>query len=250
MFGLMACGPCVLAFLELLAFKNTYVSNRYTIPADAALVFAAAIGADVVVRAVARGVARRRHLPAPVARIAAGKRGRERLALAGAALAIGAIAAICCINPYGPADHVTWTAINKYRALQANYESVKPTIVSSLQALSDQPTWSVTDVEEIHAGPPPRLYVPALLLPRIAVDLGLPVWALRDGSPVLGDPANLRVTVRSIVYIDARQGTDPPGDDTPLEVDHQTRVGFVLVKPLVALPSAGLWVLELDPLVD
>jgi len=41
--GLIACGPGVLAFLELLAFRNTYVSYRYTIPADAALVFAAAL---------------------------------------------------------------------------------------------------------------------------------------------------------------------------------------------------------------
>jgi hypothetical protein len=248
--GLLACGPGLLVFLELLAFKNTYVSNRYTIPADAALVFAAAVGAEVVVRFVAREVVRRRQMPPAVARVTAGTRGRDRLALAGVAVAIGAIVAVGAIHPYGPIDHETWTAINKYRALQADYESVKPNIAVALAALPDQPVWSTTSVEQVHSTLPPRLYVPAMLVPRTVVDLGLPVWAVRDGSPVLGDAANLRVTIRSIVYIDTRQGTDPAGDDTPLEVSAPTRVGSVLVTPLVARPADGLWVLELDPLTD
>jgi len=123
-------------------------------------------------------------------------------------------------------------------------------IVAALAALPDKPVWSVADVEKVHGGPTPRLYAPGLLWPRLAVDLGLPVWEVRDGSPVLGDAANLRVTIRSIIYLDTRQGTDPVGDDTPLEVSAPTRVGFVLVTPLVARPADGLWVLELDPLTD
>jgi hypothetical protein len=246
--GLLACGPGVIAFLELLAVKGTYVSNRYTIPADAALVFAAAVGAEALVRAFAVYLTRRRNMPAPVARLAASERGRDNLAVACAAVAIGALVAVAFVRPYGPIDHETWTAINKSRALQADYETVKPTLTAALAALPDQPIWSATDVEQLHSPLPPRLYAPAMLLPRLSVDMSVPIWAIRDGSPVLGDAANLQVSIRSIVYIDARQGNDPVGDDAPLEVDHATRVGHVMVTPILVNAGAGLWLVQLDPI--
>ncbi|HEX7490819.1 MAG TPA: hypothetical protein VF337_03840 [Candidatus Limnocylindrales bacterium] len=245
--GLLACGPGVIAFLELLAIKGTYVSNRYTIPADAALVFAAALGAEALARAAAAYVVRRRSMPAPATRLMASQRGRDKLAVAGAAVAIGAMVAVAFVRPYGPLDHETWTAINKYRALQANYETIKPALTAAIAALPDQPTWTSTDVEQMHSPLPPRLYVPSMLLPRLTVDLNMPVWAIRDGSPVLGNASNLQVSVRSIVYIDARQGADPVGDDEPLEVDRATRVGHVMVTPILVNAGAGLWLVQLDP---
>ena len=42
-------------------------------------------------------------------------------------------------------------------------------------------------------------------------------------------------------------GGGPPAYDLPLEVDRVTRVGHVTVEPLVSLPSAGLWVVEVSP---
>jgi hypothetical protein len=248
--GLIACGPGVLAFLELLALRNIYVSNRYVIPADASLVFAAAIGADALVRALAAVAGRSRTFPKAVARMVAGERGRDRLAAAAAAVAIGAVASMALAGPYGRLSPGILGSINDYRALEANYERLLPTIAGAVKTLPDQPTWTVTDIQQPHAGPPPRLYVPPLLNVRIAIDLGLPVWAVRDGSPVRGDPSSLSVAVPAIVYLDVHQGGDPPGDDQPLEVDHVTRVGHVTVEPLVALPSDGLWVVELKPTGD
>ncbi|MGD0861467.1 MAG: hypothetical protein ABSA21_01730 [Candidatus Limnocylindrales bacterium] len=246
--GLIACGPGVLALLELLAFGHTYVSYRYTIPADAALIFGAGIGADATARALAKIAGQRRPLPERIARMVAGERGRDPLALAAAAVAIGAVAAVAFVSPYGPLDRETWRTINNYRALQAHAERVLPTIAGAVQALPNPPTWTVTDVLQVDTGPPPRLYVPAQLVPRMAVDLGLPVWAIRGGSPVRSQPSILRVAVPTIVYIDVHQGTDAPGDDQPLEVDRVSRVGYVTVEPLLVLPSDGLWVVELRPI--
>ena len=247
--GLIACGPGVLALLELLALRSTYVSYRYTIPADAALVLAAAIGADALVRSLAAVARRGRTLPNAMARLVAGERFRDRLAVAAAAVAIGAIISVALVRPYG-LSHGTLTTIDGYRALQANYERLLPTIAGAARALPDQPIWTVADNQHYDAGPPPRLYVPPLLNVRIAIDLGLPIWAVRSGSPLRGDPSTLRVAVPAIVYIDVRQGGNPPGEDQPLEVDRVTRVGHVIVEPLVALPSEGLWVVQLNPTGD
>jgi hypothetical protein len=259
--GLVALGPGVLAFLE-------YVSYRYTIPADAALVFGAALGAGAVARPLARGLgeaaagrgrlpaamarlpAAMARLPAAVARLPAGERGRDRLAVAAAAVAIGAVAAVAFVRPYGPLDRQTWRTINNYRALQANVERALPAISSAVRALPDQPAWIETDISRPTEGPPPRLYVPALLVPRVIVELGLPAWAVGSGSPVQGDPSSLAVEAPTIVYIDSRQGGNVPADDQPLELESAGRVGRVTVEPLLALPDEGLWVVLLTPASD
>jgi hypothetical protein len=57
----------------------------------------------------------------------------------------------------------------------------------------------------------------------------------------------LQVVLPAIAYIDARQGGDPPDQDRPFEVDRTTRVGRVIVEPIVALPGEGLWVVKLSP---
>jgi hypothetical protein len=246
--GLIACGPGMLALLELLALRNVYVSYRYTIPADAALIFAAALGAGALVRPL-RTIARRRNLPRALAHMAAGKRSRDRLAAAAAAVAIGAVVSAALVRPYS-FSRGTFTTIDGYRALQANYERLLPTIVAAEEALPDQPAWTLADNQHYFTGPSPRLYVPPLLSARIAIDLGLPVWAVRAGPPVGADPSTFQLTVPAIVYIDVRQGGDPPGEDRPFEVDRATRVGHVTVEPIVALPGDGLWVVKLSPAGD
>jgi hypothetical protein len=237
--GLVACGPGVIAFLEVLAVRNVYVSYRYTIPADATLILTAALGADAIVRFLA-GLARRRG--------AFGGRRRDRLAVVVAAVAIGAVISAALVRPYG-LDSATLATIDGYRTLQTNYERLLPTITAAEAALPDRPTWALADNQHYFTGPPPRLYVPPLLSARIAIDLGLPVWAVRAG-PLRGDPSVLQVALPAIAYIDARQGGDPPDQDRPFEVDRTTRVGRVIVEPIVALPGEGLWVVKLSPAAD
>jgi hypothetical protein len=247
--GLIACGPGVLGFLELLAVRNVYVSYRYTIPADAALIFAAALGVGALVRSLGTIVRRYRNLPRVLVRIATGERTRDRLTAAAAAVAIGAVVSAALVRPYG-LSRGTLTTIDGYRALQANYERLLPTIAGAEEALPDQPTWTLADNQHYFTGPPPRLYVPPLLSARIAIDLGLPVWAVRAGPPVGADPSTFQLALPAIVYIDMRQGGDPPGEDRPFEVDRVTRVGHVTVEPIVALPGDGLWVVKLSPAGD
>lgn len=241
--GLLACGPGVLAFLELLAVRGVYVSYRYSIPADAALIFAAALGAGAIVRFLAALVRSRRMAPMAFGRLTPIAFGRLTVALA--AVAVGAVISVALVRPYA-LDSATLATIDDYRALQTNYQRLLPTITAAEAALPDQPTWSLADNQHYFTGPPPRLYVPPLLSARIAIDLRLPVWAVRAG-PLRGNPATLQVAVPSIAYIDARQGGDPPDQIRPFEVERTTRVGDVIVEPIVALPADGLWVVKLSP---
>jgi len=138
-------------------------------------------------------------------------------------------------------------SINGYRALQASYERLLPTIAGAVQRLPDRPTWVLADNQTYLSGPPPRLYVPPLLTPRAVIDLGLPMWAVRNGSPFTGDASSFQIAETAIAYIDVNEGGDPPSFDLPLEVDRVTRVGHVIVAPLLADSGDGLWILELIP---
>ena len=246
--GLIALVPGVVALIELLALKSTYVSYRYTIPADAALTFAAAIGVGAVTR-VALDASRRLDVPRVVARLATAERSRVRLGLAAAGLVIGALV---FVSPIGPVARGAGPTINDYRSLQSNYERLQPAIAAGLKALPDQPAWGIANLEDPKSNPPPRLYAPTLLMPRLAVDLAVPVWAVGAGSPLTAvtDPASLRVSSTCLVYIDASQGGDALAADQPLEVDRPVRVGHVDVEPLAAYPADGLWLVRLSPAGD
>ncbi len=248
--GLAACGPGVLAFLEFLAFRNTYVSGRYLIPVDAAVVFGAAFGAQALVTSALAALTARRAGPSPVARVmgaaAAGRPGIRVVAAGGWAI-VGAIVAVALIRPYGPISQDTRGTVNGSIALQADVQLALPTISAAMDGLPDRPAWILTDVERPNQGPPPRLWVPALLVPNVAVDMGLPVWSVRGGSPIGGDPAGLTVTVTTIVYVDRDHGGNAAQDDAPFEVDHVVQVGKTTITPLLSLPDRGLWVVRLSP---
>lgn len=245
--GLAACGPGVIAFLEFLALRNTYVSGRYTIPADAAVVFAAAVGAQALV-VMATGAARRiRKSPSrPVdAEETAAAHGRfGPFAAIGWVLA-GAVIAIVIVRPYGPVAKDTRATVYASIALQADARLAMPTIQKALDG--DRPAWILTDVEKPNQGPPPRVWVPSLLVPKAAVDLGLPVWSVGSGSPITGNPSGLAVTVNTIVFIDRDQGGDIAQDIAPFEVDRALTVGGTTITPLLSLPEQGIWVVLLSP---
>lgn len=246
--GLAACGPGVIAFLEFLAIRNTYVSGRYVIPADAAVVFGAAVGAQALVTlaiAAARRAGPSLVVRAPISSTSTSL--RIRLVAAGGWVVVGALVAVALIRPYGPISQDTRGTVSGSIALQADVQLALPTISAAMDALPDRPAWILTDVERPNQGPPPRLWVPALLVPNVAVDMGLPVWSVRGGSPIGGDPSILTVTVSTIVYVDRDHGGNAAQDDAPFEVDHAVRVGRTTVTPLLSLPDRGLWVVRLSP---
>ncbi len=246
--GLAAAGPGVLAFLEFLALRNTYVSGRYVIPADAAVVFGAAVGAQALVT-LATLAARRawtsRMASSPRPAISSGP--GVRVIAGGGWLIVGAIVAVTLVRPYGPISQDTRRTIAGSIDLQANAQVALPIIAAAMDALPDRPAWVLTDVERPNEGPPPRLWVPMLLTPSVAVDLGLPFWSVAGGSPITGDPAGLSVTSTTIVYIDRDHGGDIARVDAPFMVDHAVQVGRTTVTPLLSLPGRGLWVVRLSP---
>jgi hypothetical protein len=232
--GLAACGPGVVAFLEFLAFRNTYVSGRYTIPADAALVFAAAVGAQALAA-----------IAIAAARGAAGTRSRFGLAAVVGWVLVGVTIAVVIVRPYGPIAQHTRATVNESIALQVDAALALPTIRTEIAG--DRPAWVLTDVERPNQGPPPRIWVPSLLVPRSAVDLSLPVWSVGSGSPIAGNPSGLTVTTNTIVFIDRDHGGDVPQDDAPFEIDQAVTVGHTTITPLLSLPERGIWVVMLSP---
>jgi hypothetical protein len=247
--GLAAIGPGVVAFLLLLAFRHTYVSYRYVIPLDAALVMASAFGVDALARLAVRAGRRAARGSAPGAAIrpSRGNRARYRLALGLAAILVGALASVAVDRPYGPLDQSTLTTIDKDIAIQTNVDRATPTIAAALRAMPDAATWAAGNLARPASGSKPCLYVPGPLIPRMIVDFGLPVWAVAGGTPAGADPSTLAVDRATIVYIDEGAATSPQPGNLPFEVTAPTQVGHALVTPLLSLPDSGLWVLELTP---
>ena len=246
--GLIACGPGILAFIEFLAFRHTYISYRYYIPVYAALVFCAAVGAEATVRAIA-SLARGRGWTTRFGGHLGGESARNRRLRAVLAIAFGAALAVAFVRPYGPIDGQAITRINRDQALQANADRAMPAIDAALADLP-APGWATLNLDSTNvasAAVAPRLYVPSLLAPRMAVDLGWPVWAIGGDSPIAADPADLTVPVATIVYIDVNAGQGAAAHDRPLEVQETTHLGHVTITPLLVLPADGLWVLKLVP---
>jgi hypothetical protein len=247
--GLAAIGPGVVAFLMLLAFRHTYVSYRYVIPLDAALVMGAAFGVDALARLAVRTARSVRWpgRPRPDVRPPDARRARSRLAIGLAALLVGALASVVVVRPYGPLDQNTMATIDENIALQANAGRVMPTIAAAIDAMPVAAQWSRGDLSRPTPDDPPVLYVPSPIAPLVALELGMPVWAVIGESPVGADPSALRVKKETIVYIDASEHPDPLPRDLAIEVTTPTQVGHTLVTPLLTLPASGLWVLELTP---
>jgi len=237
--GLLAIGPGLVAFLELLALRHTYVSTRYQIPGDVAVVFGAAIGADAVARvALARATLAR---AGATARMQAGSLPRA----AGAALA-GAAIAVLIASPFGPINTDVRSSIDQSIALQSNARDALPEIRAAVDALSDRPARVLTDVEKPNSGPQPRLYVPALLVPQMAVELDLPVWAVHEDTPNAGNLPAARLTEPLVVYVDLDAGGGAQTTD-PVRTLADGLPGNVRIATLWSDESRGLWVLEVSP---
>jgi hypothetical protein len=246
--GLATLGPGVLAFLIVLAFRHLLTPSRYVIPVDAALVLASAFGVQALAGLVVGAGRRIMHarMPGLAVRPSFRSRAHHRLGLGCTALAVGALAAVVVARPYGPLDQSTLSTMKTDVALQTNAQRVMPTISAAIRAMPAAAEWSRGNLAEPVANTNCPLYVPSMLVPRMVVDLGMPIWAIAAGSPMGPDPSALRITGETIVYIDDAADTNP-AVDVPLRVLTPTRVGHALVTPLLALPESGLWVLELTP---
>jgi hypothetical protein len=228
--GIVALAPGVLAFQVALAVRGTYVSARYLYPADLALVFAAALGvggiwAYVVQRLPALRTAARWAWPSVAASLAAGLVG---------------LVTVSWFTPLGPVqDHIDTNA-----AIYANEASVLPTLRTAIAA----------DAAGAAFGPASRdprnrdrsgaaAVVPVLLIPRLAVDLQLPVTQLADsGLPLVTSSGATPHAGQIVVHEDHLD--KPTADYAFLEVGTITSLGAITLDPLLADAGAGIWVLR------
>jgi len=226
--GIAVLVPGILAFQLALAFKGTYVSNRYLYPADLGLVFAAAIGAGGAWSAAAR-------------RVLSGS-GRERVGVPeviGAVVAAGlGFVAVTMFTPLKPVTARIATNQAIYANAEAASQSLRATLATESPGRLARP-----------ANPDPRnrdrtnaaLVVPVLLVPRLAVDLGLPVTQLADSALPLVSPDGPVPRAGQLVVHESHLDR-PVSAYAFLEVSANARIGSITLDPLFVDAAAGIWV--------
>ena len=227
--GLLGLTAGVAAFLVLLAVRHTYVSNRYFFTIDVALVVAAGVGAGAAVRWLQGRLRPPSTASAP--------RGMALVAL-GLALAIGVAIS------WPPASVSTsLRSLARSQLLAAEHaDRALPVVSCLLDAIPDSRSLPTdASLERPRAGGA-ILVVPTLERPRFAVDAGLPldrVGGTGAAALVAGDGF---LPDGRIVVHDAT--VDLPVEAfRVLEVTQPTAVGGLTIVPVLADPTAGLWVL-------
>ncbi len=218
--GLVAMIFGVAALLLLLAARNTYVSTRYFLLIDLALVFAASIGVAVLATTV-RG--RVRAIPD-------GFKSTVDAALVVVAVVIAFLVARPWAPTYGPSRRL----IDATLQVAFNTDAAVGAIRTSLAAGECSDPASV------------RLVVPGLMTPRLAVDLDVPLDRI---GPLVADPGGMPtgdLSAGSFVVHDAYLDRAQPSMPI-LESGAATEVDGVLRTPILADPGAGIWVVAVCP---
>jgi len=220
--GLVALGPGVAAFLVWLAARDVYVSSRYPLPIDTAVLLAAAIGLA--------GLRPSERLPVP--------RWLDGAGLAGDGLSPGRVVAAILIGiavaaPLTVVDRLWFSSIRSDLRLHLNADTVRPVLAGAVAETSG----SIATGE-------PTLIGPVLLRPQLAVDLDLPLTIVGsiDGT---GLPTGSGMTVGQVVYHDRQDDRAHPAL-AALEVTVPTRVGPWWYVPIAVDETAGYWVLRVS----
>ena len=242
--GLAVLGPGILAFLVFLSFRHIYISSRYLYPTDIALVFSAALGlaelrlAPTVLATIGRWtdwVEGRGAIP-----------GRLRsVGLAALPIAFGGVVALGAVQPFAPLGHSLTLKIQDNHDLFVNELAALPAMRAAIA--------QIPGAKAMPANPSPRargdvrttyVLAPVLLVPRLAVDLGVPVTAVAGIDPAkLGTDGYLHPGL--LVYHDERNDV-PVTDYTLIEVDHATTIGSVRLVPLIADPVRRFWLIRVE----
>lgn len=221
--GLIGLCLGVSALLVLLAARHIYVSDRYFLLIDAALIVAAGFGAAAVAERLSLAAMRVRAL---------GVRslGVQRILPAVAAMTLGGLGAIALGWPLASFDPRVRSAVGGQLGLAEHYAAALPTIRSQLAAAR----------RTMGVGTPPtvRLFVPLPLLPRAVVDTGL-LWP-QVGSNAGVEPGRQFPNPGQMVFHD-RLGDPRLKVLAAIEVGTPRRVGSVVVRPLKVNRAARYW---------
>src|SRR6266511_3114208 len=166
--GLVALGPGVAAFLVFLAARGIFVSTRYAMPIELAILFAAGIGfgslripwlRELLDRAISnRGLTWIR-VPASAA----------------GAILFAMVSAALLAKPFGPLDRATTQLIRTELKVAVDGDRLVPLVrrvLSTFTGISMAPMSGISDPST--ASSAVILRVPGLQVPRFAVDIDLP----------------------------------------------------------------------------
>jgi hypothetical protein len=229
--GLVAASAGTAAFLELLAFRGTYVSTRYFAAIDMALILAAAAGAAGLVDAGRWLVARSR-------------RGRGRampgVAVGAIAAAAGVALALAAIWPVASLSASFRSVARTQLQLAQNADRVLPEVAGELSRIPEAGTFPPPDAPM--AGDPADLIllVPPLERPRFAVDLDLPLTQVSSAPLAWLEPGEGFLPYGDVIVHDTQAERVYAYD--VLELDQPTTVGGVTLEPVVADVANGVWV--------
>ncbi len=227
--GLLAFGPGVGLLLVTLAARGIFVSDRYAAPIDAAVAFAAGLGAAEVMLGASKVVG-----PSQLA-------GRiwPRLLTNATAAVVAAIAAAVIAGPYWRLDPGLRPAVARSAQLASDEARAVAVLSPALERL---PHLDVGASDGL-AGQP-LVYAPSPIAPRLAIDLGLLTLEV-SGL----DTADLDVVERdppkeAFVFLSQR-GDPPSAPWASLETATPRLIAGLTIDPILADSEAGLWVLRL-----
>jgi hypothetical protein len=230
--GLVAMGPLVIVFTWLLAARHIDTLPHYLHPADMATILGAAIGVGILLDLV------RRRLESRIPQLA-GPAGSAMVVMAAIVLAV------VSSGPFAPLE----ARARQQIALQAELDRRVALLLPTIQANVKVPGRSAPELGALGSPDPATvaLFVPRFRLPRMAVDLDLPLTSIAAFIPALVDPAHGYPPVDSVVYMDGQVDPASVGPTTAaLRVTTPTTVGGVRIVPLMTDPTAEIWVVRLE----
>jgi hypothetical protein len=161
-----------------------------------------------------------------------------------APVVVGAALGIAMTMPWGPLDGETVTRIERERNLQANAASIAGPVSAVLDRLPGSRTMPPPPAGvTVASDRPEALFVPGLLRPRMAVDLGLPLDRVGGfGTAELRSPGDVFVSGQ-VVYHDRWAGQTSK-EYGILESDQPFELAGLVFHSVVSDPEAGYWVWE------
>jgi hypothetical protein len=222
--GLAAMGPGVAAFLVFLAYRRIYISGRYLDPIDLAVIVAAAIGFGAI--AIPDLIVGARRITSPATRL---------LLLT---LVAGLVSVLFAV-PFAPTNRTVRLTIRTSLDVERAAQEARPALRKAIAAIPGATDWPGP------SGSQPALMVPPLLRPQFVVDLGLPTTQVGGTTGTRLRTDGTYPVVGQIIFHDQLEEPDPAFDF--LEVSSPTRIGSIVITPLLADPTTGIWVDRIDP---
>jgi hypothetical protein len=231
--GLVVMGPLVVVYTWLLALARLNVIGHYLDPVNLAVMLAAAVGTGSLLTQVRRRLAE-------VFPRTTGRSGQVLSVAAAVTLAV------LLSTPFSPTSSSARRSIAHEASLAVQIGTVVPILDGAISR--GRPGTSIDPGPMGSPDPTAVLaFVPRLQVPRLAVDLDLPLSRIAGLVPAQVDLARGYPPIGSVVYLDGSVDPATVGPETAvLRVSGPVIVGAVRLVPVVADAAKGLWIVKIE----